>query len=87
MKFKHLESELNTVKKYIGRTDKTVFYQDIIQNGYSLKIEYMNRSKENALKTFKKLQKRFPDNNVRILYPSKDRRPNGWHAVRIWVKE
>lgn len=86
MKFEHLRSELNTVKQFVGKTKKMVWYQDLIAGGYSLKVEYMVKDNQIVLDTFEKLKNRFPDKKVRLLQPNEYARPNGWHAVRIWVK-
>lgn len=86
MKYEHLRPELNKIKKFIGKNRKVVWYQDLIQGGYSLKIEYMTKDALTVLDTFSALKSEFPDKRVRVLKPNDYARPNGWHAVRIWVK-
>ena len=85
MIYKHLKNDIKTVKKYVGNVDKVVWYQDIIQGGYSLKVEYLQKDTVTAVDTYNRLKKRFPENTVRLLKPTPDRRWGGY-AVRIWVK-
>ena len=86
MKYEHLRPELNKVKGFVGKNRKVVWYQDLIQGGYSLKVEYMVKDNQIVLDTFEKLKAHFPDKKVRLLQPNEYARPYGWHAVRIWVK-
>ncbi len=86
MIYPHLKNDLKTIKSYVNKTQKVVWYQDQIQDGYSLKIEYLQRDAAQAINTFNRLRRRFPDKNVRLLEPTEDRRRYGSYAVRIWVK-
>ena len=84
MKYAHLKSDLAEIKKYLSKRGQGVFYQDQIDGGYSLKVEYLTTG-VSADDTAEKLMKRFPQHFVRILEPNEMRRPGGY-SVRIWVK-
>jgi hypothetical protein len=84
MVYGHLKNEINTVRKYLRGLKHDVYYMDQIDGGYSLKVEYLTTHVA-ALDTARKLRRRFPDKNVRVLAENENVRPGGY-AVRIWVK-
>lgn len=86
MKYPHLKSELNKVKKFVAKKNKAIYYIDLIKGGYSIKVEYMTKDVETVIDTFSALKSEFPDKRVRLLKPIPLVRPFGWYAVRIWVK-
>lgn len=73
-----------SVKSFINSLGETVHYNDSIDEGRSLKVVYNASQFKKAFEVATSLQKKFPNNVVRVYSPVTNVR---WgYSVRIWTR-